>query len=129
MRKSTPPTDRQELGKNAETLACNHLKRKGFDIVSRNYRALRGEVDIICKDRDDWVFVEVKARSSNRFGGAAAAIPRSKQEQVAKVASHYLMANGLYGEVACRFDVVLVDAGTRPYRVTHIPNAFHMESS
>lgn len=129
MRRDAPRMTARELGQNAEDMACNHLKQKGFEIVSKNYRALRGEVDIICKDRDDWVFVEVKARSSNRFGGAASAIPRSKQEQVAKVASHYLMANGLFGEVACRFDVVLVDAGARPYQVTHIPNAFHMESS
>jgi putative endonuclease len=115
------------LGADAERAACRHLKRRGLSVVARNYRALRGELDIICRDGEAWVFVEVKARSSDRFGGPEWAVPPSKRRQVAKLARHYLSERGLYGEVPCRFDVVLVDAGTRPFRLTHIENAFPSE--
>lgn len=121
-----PDPDRRRLGREAEALACRYLEGNGLEVVARNYRALRGELDIICRDGDFWVFVEVKARSTDRYGGAAWAVPRAKQEQVAKVARHYLMANGLYGNAPCRFDVVLVDAEKSPYRVTHVPNAFRI---
>jgi len=121
----TPGRDsRQTLGRAAEGAACRHLKARGMQVVERNYRALRGELDIICKDGDDWVFVEVKARTSDAFGGAAYSVPPAKRRQVAKVARHYLAARGMLDRVGCRFDVVLVDAGRRPYQVTHIPDAF-----
>jgi len=115
---------RQTLGRAAEGAACRHLEARGMTVVTRNYRALRGELDIICRDGDDWVFVEVKARTSEAFGGAAYSVPPAKRRQVAKVARHYLMTRGMLGRVGCRFDVVLVDAGRRPYEVTHIPDAF-----
>jgi putative endonuclease len=115
---------RRRLGQSAERAACRHLKGRGLSVVARNYRALRGELDIICRDGEAWVFVEVKARSSDRYGGAEWAVPPAKRRQVAKVARHFLLTRGLYGEVPCRFDVVLVDAGARPLRVTHIENAF-----
>jgi putative endonuclease len=118
---------RAALGRSAEQAACNLLVSKGLAVVERNYRALRGELDIICRDGDAWVFVEVKARSSARYGGAPWAVPPAKRRQVEKLARHYLLTRGLYGEVPCRFDVVLVDAGSLPYHVTHIPNAFAAE--
>ena len=120
-----PPGDgRQVLGRRAEQAACRHLRARGLKVLTRNYRALRGELDIICRDGDAWVFVEVKARTSDAFGGAAFAVPPAKRRQVAKVARHYLAERGLLGRVDCRFDVVLVDAGRRPPEVTHIPDAF-----
>lgn len=124
-----PSLDRATLGRSAEQAACNLLVAKGLAVVDRNYRALRGELDIICRDGDAWVFVEVKARSSARYGGAPWAVPPAKREQVGKVARHYLLTKGLYGRVPCRFDVVLVDAGSLPYRMTHIANAFAVEPS
>jgi len=119
--------DPKSLGREAENLAAAHLAGRGIKVVTRNYRALRGEVDIIGKDGDTWVFVEVKARSSRRYGGAAFAVPQAKQAQISKVASHYLLTNGLIGKAGCRFDVVLVDAATTPYGITHVPNAFRVE--
>jgi putative endonuclease len=119
-----PTGDGRALGARAEKAACGYLARRGMAVVARNYRALRGELDIICRDGDAWVFVEVKARTSDRFGGAPWAVPPTKRRQVAKVARHFLLSRGLYGVVPCRFDVVLVDAGRRPYQVTHIADAF-----
>jgi len=117
------------LGREAEDLACRHLRDGGMAVVARNYRAGRVELDIVCTDGDAVVFVEVKARSSSGFGGAPAAISATKRGRVGRAARHYLTEKGLYGEVPCRFDVVLVDAGQRPYRITHIPNAFAVEET
>ncbi len=116
------------LGGVGEDLAARHLEARGYAVVARNYRGAGGELDLICRDGDTLVFVEVKARTSSRFGGAACAVPPAKCRQVAKVARHYLAANGLDGKVACRFDVVLVDAGREPFEVTHIPSAFRAEA-
>jgi len=118
------PDSRQTLGRAAEQAACRHLEGRGMKIVERNYRALRGELDIICRDGDDWVFVEVKARTSDAFGGAAFAVPPAKRRQVARLARHYLTTRGMLDRVGCRFDVVLVDAARQPFDVTHIPDAF-----
>ncbi|MFQ5508007.1 MAG: YraN family protein [Leptospirillia bacterium] len=117
-----------DLGRDAESIACDHLEQKGFEVVAKNWRSNRGELDIICRDGDALVFVEVKARSNNRFGGAPWALPPSKRDLVIRTARHYLAERRLYGRVACRFDVVLVDAGVIPYGVTHITDAFQAES-
>jgi len=122
--------ERQEarrLGQDAEDLACRHLQGLGLVVVARNYRAGRGELDIVCQDGDAVVFVEVKARSSHGFGGAAWAVSPAKRSQVGRAAKRYLVDKGLYGQVPCRFDVVLVDSARMPYGVTHISNAFAVE--
>lgn len=116
----------KSLGGTGEDLAAGHLGDLGYRVLARNYRGAGGELDLVCRDGDTVVFVEVKARSSSRYGGAAWAVPPAKRQQVAKVARHYLVANGLDGTVACRFDVVLVDAGVEPFKVTHIPDAFQV---
>ncbi len=118
---------RQLLGRTAESLAADLLVKKGLHIVARNYRITAGELDLICTDGPVWVFVEVRARSSQKYGGAAWAVPPAKQRQVARVAGHYLVAHKLYGQVDCRFDVVLVNADKTPYEVSHLVDAFRME--
>lgn len=64
----------QQFGKNSEVLAINHLKKKGYKILECNYRTKTGEIDIIAKEKDTLVFVEVKARSSSHFGGAKGSV-------------------------------------------------------
>jgi putative endonuclease len=116
------------LGRNGELAAAAYLKAAGLDLIARNYRGAGGELDIICKDGETLVFVEVKARRSDRFGGAPWAISPAKCRQVAKVARHYLVENDLYDKTSCRFDVVLIDAAVTPFGVTHIPNAFQADA-
>jgi len=116
------------LGRDGESAAAAHLKAAGFDLIARNYRGAGGELDIICRDGEILVFVEVKARRSSRFGGAPWAISSAKCRQVAKVARHYLVENDLYGQTPCRFDVVLIDAAVTPFGVTHIPDAFQADA-
>ncbi len=104
-RKGEKRTDR---GAAAEALAAEFLIARGLTLVARNYRCRSGEIDLIVRDREMLVFVEVRLRSSAAFGGAAASITLTKRQRIARAARHYLA--GLGHEPACRFDAVLLDA-------------------
>ena len=99
---------RQSLGKMGEDLACAELQRRGYAIVARRYRSRFGEIDIIANHEETIVFVEVKARDGDEFGGGAAAVTPWKQRRIAQMAVDYLSRNNLHDR-ACRFDVVTVD--------------------
>lgn len=109
---------RAQTGRRAEDLAAAFLAAKGFEIVERNFRAKAGEIDVVARDGDEVVFVEVRARSGRGYGGAAASVDAGKQRRVIRAARVWLAARGWEG--ACRFDVVALDAG----RLEHIPAAF-----
>lgn len=114
---------RQALGLSGENLACDELQRRGYAIVERRYRTRFGEIDIIARDGATLVFVEVKARLTGDFGGAAAAITAWKQRRVARMALDYLSRHGLH-DCPCRFDVVAIDVDAAGPRVVVYPNAF-----
>ena len=114
---------RQALGLSGESLACADLQRRGYAILERRYRTKFGEIDIIAKDGATIVFVEVKARLTAEFGGAAAAVTGWKQRRIAQMAVHYLSRRRLQ-ECPCRFDVVAIDFEAAGPRVTVYPNAF-----
>jgi len=114
---------RQALGISGEDLACAELARRGYAILDRRYRTRFGEIDIIARDGDTIVFVEVKARQTDDFGGAAAAITAWKQRRVARMAVDYIARRALH-ECPCRFDVVAIDFEAAGPRVTVYPNAF-----
>ena len=114
---------RQTLGISGENLACAELERRGYAILERRYRTKFGEIDIIAKDGPTIVFVEVKARLTPDFGGAAAAITGWKQRRIAEMAVDYLSRRRLH-ECPCRFDVVAIDLDPAGPRVTVYPNAF-----
>jgi putative endonuclease len=114
---------RQELGKFGETRACEELARRGYAVLARRYRTRAGEIDIVARDGPTIVFVEVKARTSERFGGGAAAITPMKQRRIAHMASDFLARHRLDGQ-PCRFDVVVVDVAAHDVRVEVIRDAF-----
>ena len=114
---------RQALGLSGENLACDELRRRGYAILDRRYRTRFGEIDIIARDGDTVVFVEVKARVTDDFGGAAAAITAWKQRRIAQMAVDYLARRSLH-DCPCRFDVVAIDFEPAEPRVTVYPNAF-----
>jgi putative endonuclease len=111
---------RLAFGSRGEDLACAELQRRGYAILERRYRCRLGEIDIIARDGDVTVFVEVKARENGEFGGGAAAVTPAKQRTVARVAMDYIARHRLVDR-PCRFDVVVVDGSTA---VTVIPHAF-----
>jgi putative endonuclease len=114
---------RQALGIAGETLACDELCRRGYAILDRRYRTRFGEIDIVARDGAAVVFVEVKARVTAGFGGAAAAITGWKQRRVADMARDYLAKRNLQ-DCPCRFDVVAIDFDDAQPRITVYPNAF-----
>ena len=99
---------RQSLGKLGENLACAALKQRGYAIIATRYRTRAGEIDIVARDGDTTVFVEVKSRAGDEFGGAAAAVTAWKQRKVAVMALDYLARHRLEN-TPCRFDVVTVE--------------------
>ena len=114
-RTSAPvPTARAGLGARAETLAADYLARQGLVVVARNFRTRRGEIDVIVRDRDTLVFVEVRLRSRATYGGAADSITPAKRARLIKAAHAYLAT--LAREPPCRFDAILLD-GLDPARI------------
>jgi putative endonuclease len=99
---------RQSLGKLGEDLACDELRRRGYAILDRRYRTRFGEIDVIARESGDVVFIEVKARAGDEFGGAAAAVTAVKQRRIAQMATDFLARRALLDQ-PCRFDVVTVD--------------------
>ncbi|MGA1795576.1 MAG: YraN family protein [bacterium] len=92
-----------------EQLALAHLIALGYTIEDRNYRCPFGEVDIIARDKEILVFVEVKTRISGRFGSPQEAVDLRKQRRLSRIALHYLACAHTRGnQDACRFDVVSV---------------------
>lgn len=102
-------TPKQRAGDGAEQAAAEYLLAAGCLIVARNARYRDGEIDLVVRERDTVAFVEVRMRSSARFGGAVSSVGTSKQVRIGRAAQRWLFAN--YGErwPACRFDVVTVD--------------------
>ena len=94
-------------GQRGEARAAEALRAAGYRVVERNVRLWVGELDLIAYDGEILVFVEVRSRRDDRFGGGLAAVPHGKQRQVAKAAAAYL-ATRRPVFAACRFDVVAI---------------------
>jgi len=99
-------------GADAEARAAKHLRACGLAIIARNWRCRFGEIDLIARDGDTLVFVEVRSRASADFGGARASIDTAKQRKLAATASHYLARTGT--AAPCRFDAVLIEGDRAP---------------
>jgi putative endonuclease len=95
------------LGIIGENLACETLVRRGYAILARRYRTRVGEIDIVARDRDTLVFIEVKTRTSERFGRPEESVTGWKRRRIVWMAQHFLTRHRLHGR-ACRFDVVSV---------------------
>lgn len=109
-------------GQTGEDLAVCYLENQGYTIVERNYRNRIGEIDIIARDGECLVFIEVKTRSNRRFGSPFDAVDFRKQQQISRVALAF-MTQHRFGEVPVRFDVIGVHLEESP-RVELIKNAF-----
>jgi putative endonuclease len=103
-----PAASRRSAGAEAEELAAAFLARHGLHIVERNWRRRCGEIDLVARDGDVLVFVEVRLRRRGDFGGAAASITAAKRARLIAAAEQYLA--GLPHVPACRVDAVLLDA-------------------
>ncbi len=112
----------KSLGPEGEDMAVKFLKGKGFRILHRNYKTPLGEADIIARDKDATVFIEVKARSSSRFGEPFEAVDLRKQERLKRIALWYQKKEG--GDLQVKFDVVSIKLSGNGNMIEHIVEAF-----
>ena len=113
------------LGNQGERLAAKFLRKQGFKIIARQYKTRMGELDLIARDRDVIVFVEVKTRRSDSAGHPVEAITPAKQKKLTQLALAFLKLHDLL-EHSARFDVVTIywKDGEKTPTVEHFPNAF-----
>ncbi|RJP84766.1 MAG: YraN family protein [Desulfobacteraceae bacterium] len=115
----------QKFGRFGEDLATRSLVKKGYQIICRNYRTQFGEIDIVAKDADTIVFIEVKSRRTPTFGHPKYAVTGDKQERISKAALYYLKMTN-QSQVRARFDVVTISEHNQQTDVEIIKNAFEL---
>lgn len=116
----------KSFGVTGEGIAADHLKRKGFRIIDRNYRCRRfGEIDLIALDGKTLVFVEIKCRKNKKYGEPFEAVDERKRRKLRLIAESYLQRNWKYRTLSARFDVVsIILSESGDTEITHIENAF-----
>ncbi|WP_167956984.1 YraN family protein [Anaerosporobacter faecicola] len=112
--------NKRVIGSQKEQAAAAFLQEKGYQILTMNYFSRNGEIDIIARDADYLVFVEVKYRKDEKLGLALEAVSERKRKALLKTARYYLYQNGYGEDVKCRFDVVAIQGK----EVSLIQNAF-----
>ncbi len=112
------------LGKEGEDRAVAFLKKKGYRILEKNYRTVFGEIDIIAKDGDVIVFIEVKTRADDAFGYPFEAVTWRKREKIRKVSLSFLKK--LKKEPPARFDVLSIRLEDGEKKIEHIKDAFEV---
>ncbi|MDE2307121.1 MAG: YraN family protein [Xanthomonadaceae bacterium] len=114
----------RSLGTPFEQRACAELERAGLSLLARNYATRHGELDLVMRDGDTVVFVEVRYRRNASHGDAAASVTTGKQAKLIQAARHWLAAHPQYARRACRFDVVSYDGPADAIRRNWLRGAF-----
>jgi putative endonuclease len=96
----------QTIGKAAEDLVCDYLRRHGLKLITPNYQCKYGEIDLIMQDDKTLVFVEVRYRKVHDYGDGVSSVTKTKQRKIIRAAISYLQENNLYDKTLCRFDVI-----------------------
>lgn len=115
-------------GENAEQAACDFLLEKQLKLIERNVRYPFGEIDLLMQDRKELVFVEVRFRRNQKFGGAIESVTLSKQKKMANAAQAWLSSHKQWANAACRFDVVAMDWHQEAFRIDWIKAAFNLDA-
>ena len=117
-------SEHNDLGTLGEEIASRHLEEKSYHLLERNWRCGRLEVDIIVRDNDQLVIVEVKTRTAGFLGSLDELINKKKQKSLIRAANAYIARTGIDMEI--RFDIIIVIFGShREYKVHHIEGAFY----
>ncbi len=115
--------NRKQTGRQGEALAAAYLVEKGYSIIERNWRCAAGELDIIAREEDRLVFIEVRTRRGQRFGSAEESITTAKQTRLIELAQIYVQAMYSVHPPSWRIDVIGVQLGPGLPRINHIENA------
>jgi putative endonuclease len=118
------------VGSQGEKIARSYIKKQGMKILEENYRAIKGEIDIIANDGECIVFIEVKTNTRMSEFPPEIRVNRAKQEQIGKIAQMYLMKTQ-QTDAYCRFDIISVilqpKNKNQPYEINHIKDAFWLQ--
>ncbi len=98
--------NRRKIGADYEKIAASYLEAHGYEILEYNYRNRTGEIDLVAKEGEYLCFVEVKYRKDTSQGSPLEAVTWRKQQNISRVAQHYLLTHGYGEQTPCRFDVV-----------------------
>lgn len=112
------------LGEAYERIACQHLEDAGLNLLARNFGTRHGELDLVMRERDTLVFVEVRYRAGSSFGGSAASITAGKRTRLATAAEQYRQAHPRLAHLPCRFDVVAMSGPAASPRIDWLRGAF-----
>jgi putative endonuclease len=111
------------LGKDGEQIAVKYLKSNGYKILDTNFRCAIGEIDIVAKEKDTIVIVEVKTRQSDTFAEPFESVGKRKQAKIKDLAEHYIQDKD-YLDCDIRFDVLSITAKDKDFKIEHIKDAF-----
>lgn len=117
--------NRREIGKEVEEKALKFLMQKGLKLVVQNYTCRVGEIDLIMKDKEDIVFVEVRSRSRLDYGSASESITPAKQRKIIHAATVFLQTRDWLYKVCSRFDVIAIQCVDSEWQLEWIKNAFY----
>jgi putative endonuclease len=115
---------RKDAGDRGEAQALEHLTKAGLTLVQRNYRCTGGEIDLIMLDQQTLVFIEVRFRQNQLFGGALASITSTKQQRIHLAAQRFLQTHREYRCLKARFDAVSLEGDAQVPKLSWIKNAF-----
>ena len=115
-------SEHNDVGREGEALAANFLQQKGYEIVDRNWRYGPKEIDIVARDGDTMVFVEVKTRSTLAFELPQEAVTKKKMKNLVEAADAYLIQRNI--DIESRFDIVAVLNGNPPKVIEHLEGAW-----
>ena len=115
----------QNVGKKGEEIAYKYLIKNNYEVLERNFRCKQGEIDIIAKDNltQELAFVEVKTRSTLKYGRPSEAVKKFKQKHIINVAKYYTYINKIY-YIPIRFDIIEIILDNNNYKINHIKQAF-----
>ena len=112
-----------ELGKKGEQIAVDFLIKNGYEIIERNYRFDKAEVDIIAQIKDTLAIVEVKTRSTTDFGNPQDFVKPKQIQRLVKAVNEYVIVNGL--DVEVRFDIIAIVKEGKQFKIEHLEDAFY----
>jgi putative endonuclease len=115
--------NKRRLGAEAEEFALNYLKQQGLFLIHQNFYSHAGEIDLIMKENDYLVFIEVRQRTHTGYGDGVASVGFSKQQKIIKTAHFFLLKHKSYAKMPCRFDIISLNQKVDP-PIECVKNAF-----
>lgn len=119
-----PPLSRLGIGRSGEQSAERYLRNRGLQLVTRNYRCAQGEIDLVMRDGETLVFVEVRLRKSTEYGSPLETVSAAKQRKVIAAAQHFVLSQKVSSRQALRFDVIGIVGNGTDETIEWIHNAF-----